>query len=132
MPDDDDAPPDPDAPMAPPVSEGPAMFWPELCGAVRKELKPPVFGFFAASPSAPIQGLLKGNRLELLCNNTFVAESINKPEILEVVSRKASSILGRNVTAFSVDTTRQNKANPRLEQLMDFGRTHPDIVKIKK
>ena len=132
LPDDDDAPPDPDAPMAPPVSEGPAMFWPELCGAVRKELKPPVFGFFAASPSAPIQGLLKGNRLELLCNNTFVAESINKPEILEVVSRKASSILGRNVTAFSVDTTRQNKANPRLEQLMDFGRTHPDIVKIKK
>jgi len=132
LPDDRDAPPEfPEEPPAP-QNEAPPHFWPELCGAVRKELKPPAFGFFASTPNAPVQGRVQGNRLELLCSNTFVAETINKPEILEVVSRKASAMLGRSVTAFSVDTTRQNKANPRLEQLMDFGRNHPDIVKIKK
>ena len=106
-------------------------FWPELCGAVRKELKPPVFGFFAATASAPIQGKLIGNRLELCCNNTFVAESINKPEVLEVVSRKASAMLGKPVTAFSVDMTKKAADNPRLEQLMNFSREHSDIIKIK-
>ena len=132
LPDDADAPPEfPEEPPAP-RNETPSHFWPELCGAVRKELKPPAFGFFAATPNAPIQGVVKGNRLELLCANSFVAQTIDKPEILEVVSRKASAMLGKSVTAFSVDTTRQNKANPRLDQLIDFGKNHPDIVKIKK
>ena len=106
-------------------------FWPELCGAVRKELKPPVFGFFAATPNAPIQGSLNGNRLELRCNSTFVAQAIDKPDILEVVSRKASAMLGRPVRAFSVDMTKKAADNPRLEQLMNFGREHSDIIKIK-
>ena len=131
LPDDDDAPPALDEPMIPSREEIPMGFWPELCGSVRKELKPPVFGFFAATPNAPIRGSLKGNRLELLCNNTFVAEAINKPEILEVVSRKASAMLGRPITAFSVDMTQKAADNSRLEQLMNFGREHSDIIKIK-
>ena len=131
LPDDDDAPPVLDEPMIPSREEIPMGFWPELCGSVRKELKPPVFGFFAATPNAPIRGSLKGNRLELLCNNTFVAEAINKPEILEVVSRKASAMLGRPITAFSVDMTKKAADNSRLEQLMNFGREHSDIIKIK-
>ena len=131
LPDDDDAPPALDEPMIPSREEIPMGFWPELCGSVRKELKPPVFGFFAATPNAPIRGSLKGNRLELLCNNTFVAEAINKPEILEVVSRKASAMLGRPITAFSVDMTKKAADNSRLEQLMNFGREHSDIIKIK-
>ena len=131
LPDDDDAPPALDEPMIPSREEIPMGFWPELCGSVRKELKPPVFGFFAATPNAPIRGSLKGNRLELLCNNTFVAEAINKPEILEVVSRKASAMLGRPITAFSVDMTKKAADNSRLDQLMNFGREHSDIIKIK-
>ena len=131
LPDDDDAPPAMDEPIAQPRSEMPMGFWPELCGSVRKELKPPVFGFFAATPNAPIQGSLNGNRLELRCNSTFVAQAIDKPDILEVISRKASAMLGRPVRAFSVDMTKKAADNPRLEQLMNFGREHSDIIKIK-
>ena len=131
LPDDCDAPPAMDEPIPQPRSEMPMGFWPELCGSVRKELKPPVFGFFAATPNAPIQGSLNGNRLELRCNSTFVAQAIDKPDILEVVSRKASAMLGRPVRAFSVDMTKKAADNPRLEQLMNFGREHSDIIKIK-
>ena len=131
MPDDDDAPPEMQEQAAPTVPQMPMGFWPELCNAVRKELKPPVFGFFAATPSAPIQGALQGATLELRCNNTFVAEAINKPDILEVVSRKASAMLGRPVKALPVDMTKKAADNPRMEQLMTFSRAHSDIIKIK-
>ena len=51
--------------------------------------------------------------------------------ILEIVSRKASSILGRQIGVFVVDMTQKPMRNPRMAQLMDFGKNHPDIVKIK-
>ena len=56
---------------------------------------------------------------------------MDKPEILEVVSRKASAMLNRPVRAFTVDVTAKPAGNPRMEQLMNFGRAHSDIVKIK-
>ncbi len=131
MPDDDDAPP---LPEEPPIqqSEAPMGFWSELCGAVRKELKPPISGFFAATPNAPVQGSLVGNKLELRCSNAFTSQMLDKPEILEVVSRKASAMLGKQVRAVPVDMTAKPAGNPRMEQLMSFGRNHPDIVKIKE
>ena len=131
MPDDDDAPP---LPEEPPIqqSEAPMGFWSELCGAVRKELKPPISGFFAATPNAPVQGSLVGNKLELRCSNAFTSQMLDKPEILEVVSRKASAMLGKQVRAVPVDMMAKPAGNPRMEQLMSFGRNHPDIVKIKE
>ena len=90
MPDDADAPPmmEEDLPPQPRPSEAPAGFWPELCGAVRKELGPPISGFFAPTPNAPVQGALIGGTLELRCGNDFISKMLDKPEILEVVSRK--------------------------------------------
>ena len=132
IPDDADAPPVEDEPPVPPQSEAPMGFWSDLCGAVRKELKPPAFGFFTATPNGPIQGVLAENRLELRCGNKFIAESIDKPDILEVVSRKAGAMLGRPVRAVVVDQSAKPAGNPRLEQLMNFGRAHSDIVKIKE
>ena len=131
LPGDEDAPPMEDEP---PVqrNEAPMGFWTDLCGAVRKELKPPAFGFFNATPNAPMQGALVGDRLELRCSNTFIAETINKPEILETVSRKASSMLSRPIRAVVVDLSAKPAGNPRMEQLMNFGRAHSDIIKIKK
>ena len=131
LPDDDDVPP---LPEEPPVqqSEAPMGFWSELCGAVRKELKPPISGFFAATPNAPVQGALVGNKLELRCSNAFTSQMLDKPEILEVVSRKASAMLGRPVRVVPVDMTAKPAGNPRMEQLMNFGRAHSDIVKIKE
>ena len=98
---------------------------------MRKELKPPASGFFAPSPNAPIQGVLQGNKLELRCSNTFTMETINKPEILEVVSRKASAQLGRRITASAVDMAAKPANNPRMEQLLNFGKAHADVVRIK-
>ena len=134
MPDDADAPPGEDGPMMPPPppqSDGPIGFWSDLVSAVRKELRPPGSGFFTNSPQAPVRGVLRGNRLELHCSNKFIAESIDKPEILETVSRKAGAMLGQPVRVFIVDLTAKPAGNPRMEQLMKFGMEHSDIVKIK-
>ena len=132
-PDDDDAPPEAeDSPAPKPQNDAPAGFWLDLCGGVRKELKPPVTGFFAGTPNAPVQGVLTGGKLELQCTNTFTAQMLDKPEILEVVSRKAAVMLNRQIQAVVVDLSAKPKGNPRMEQLMQFGREHADIVKIKE
>ena len=132
-PDDDDAPPEAeDSPVPKPQNDAPAGFWLDLCGGVRKELKPPVTGFFAGTPNAPVQGVLTGGKLELQCTNAFTAQMLDKPEILEVVSRKAAVMLNRQIQAVVVDLSAKPKGNPRMEQLMQFGREHADIVKIKE
>lgn len=132
LPGDEDVPPAQDAPSGNRQSDAPMGFWSDLCGAIRKELKPPAFGFFTATPNAPIQGVLVGDQLELRCSNTFIAETINKPDILEVVSRKAGAMLGRQIRAVAVDQSAKPARNPRMEQLMSFGRQHSDIVRIKE
>ena len=137
---DDDRPPMPGDEDAPPISdegppepnETPIGFWSDLCGAVRKELKPPVSGFFAVTPNAPVQGSLKGDTLELRCGNDFITKMLDRPDILEVVSRKASAILNRPIRTVLVDITAKPMQNPRMDQLMKFGREHADIVTIKK
>ena len=131
MPDDQDAPPEQaEAIPAPKPSEAPEGFWAELCGAIRKELKPPISGFFAVSPNTPLQGALVGDTLELRCGNDFIAKMLDKPEILEVVSRKTGAMLNRPVRVTVVDMTAKPVGNPRMEQLMKFGRDHSDIIKI--
>ena len=132
MPGDEDAPPVADELMAVPRNDAPVGFWSELCGNVRKELKPPISGFFSASDKAPVMGALAGNTLELRCTNDFTAKMLDRPDILEVVSRKASAMLNRPVRAVVVDINAKPAGNPRMEQLMQFGRDHADIVKIKK
>lgn len=131
MPTDEDAPPEEGEAVSQPVSEAPPGFWPDLCALVRKELKPPAFGFFTAAPNAPMRGVIQGDKLELRCDSGFIAETINKPEILEVVARKAGAMLGRPIQAVVIDLSAKPGLNPRMEQLMNFGRTHGDIVKIK-
>ena len=133
FPDDADIPPEPgDVPAAPQQDDTPVGFWSELCGGVRKELKPPISGFFAGTPNAPVQGTLIGDRLELRCANDFTAQMLDKPEILEVAGRKASAMLGRPVRACVVDSSAKPKGNPRMDRLMQFGREHSDIIKIKE
>ena len=117
---------------APPLrNDAPPGFWTELAAAARRELKPPASGFFAVSPNSPLQGVLVGDRLELRCSNAFTAQTIDKAEILEVVSRKAGAQLGRPIRAVVVDLTAKPRNNPRMEQLLAFGREHSDVVKIK-
>ena len=115
------------------VSEDvPVGFWTDLFSGLRQELKPPVSGFFTTTPNAPVSGELRGNRVVLKCVNDFALQLVNKPEILQTVSRKASAILGRQVMTVAVDQTAKPEINDRLERLIDFGKAHSDIVNIKE
>lgn len=128
LPDDDDAPPEE---AAPPVNEAPMGFWTDLCAAVRQELKPPAIGFFTTSPNAPVQGMLVGDTLELRCAGAFPAQILGRPEILEVVARKACAMLGRPIRVQTVDMSERPASSARMEQLMRFGKEHSDVVKIR-
>ena len=114
-----------------PAEDAPMGFWTDLVSAVRKELKPPCNGFFATTPDAPVQGVLRGNQVVLRCDNDFILGMVDKPEIFELVARKASAILGRSVSVIAEDRSAKPAANRRMEQLLDFGRTHSDIVRVK-
>ena len=113
-------------------TEAPIGFWTDVVAAVRKELKPPACGFFATTPSAPVKGILSGNIVILQCSNNFALEMVNKPEILALVARKASSILGYQVTAKAVDATAAPSKNARMESLLNFGKEHPNIINIQE
>ena len=49
------------------------------------------------------KGAIVGDVLELRCTNDFTAQTIDKPHILEILSRKAGAQLGRPVQAKVVD-----------------------------
>ena len=132
FPDDEDVPPIEQEMLEEPVSEAPVGFWTDLAAQIRKELRPPIAGFFMPSPTAPVQGVLQGNELKILCANSFTVELINKPEVLTVVNRKAAAMLGRQVRTVVVDKTAVRDTGARLNKLLDFGRAHPDIVRIKE
>ena len=136
LPGDEDAPPAEDEPAAVPKpasnTQAPAGFWTDLMTASRKELKPPASGFFVAAQNSPLRGALKGDVLEMRCLNAFVADTVNKPDILEVVTRKASALLGRPVRVTVVDMSAKPANNPQMEKLLNFGRAHSDVVKIKE
>ena len=128
MPDDEDAPP---VMEVEPVAVAPVGFWTDLACSIRRELKPPVSGFFAPTPNAPVQGILQGNKLILRCANSFTQEMVNKTAIVELVSRKASAQLGHPVTVSVVDKTERLEDNAKMEGLLSFGRAHSDIIHIK-
>ena len=121
----------PAAPVEAPQT-APAGFWTELMAAVKQELKPPVSGFFVTTPNGNIQGKLVGDKVVLNCANGFIMEQVNKPEILSIVARKASAMLGRNVMASVVDRSVKPENHAQMEQLMRFGREHSDIINIKE
>ena len=133
IPDDDDAPPvfDEVAQQAPQQDPAFAGFWVDMVSDIRKELKPPASGFFVTTQNAPVEGVLQGNKLELLCAAAFIVDVINKPEILEMISRKASAKLGRPIRAVAVDKTAVNVKSKQMEQLLRFGKEHSDIITIK-
>ncbi len=131
LPDDRDAPPVEKEEPVPVLDQAPVGFWTDISAQIRSELKPPVSGFFVSTPNAPVQGVLKGNRLVLVCANSFIMEIINKPEILELVSRKASAKLGTPIGVITADKTISGTKSEQMEQLLQFGRDHSDVIKIK-
>ena len=135
---DDDVPPPPDDTDAPPEEEAapaapqPVGFWTDLVAAVRTELPGPAASHFTTNPNAPVQGILQGNTLVLRCVDAFTQGRVDKPEILQVVTRKASALLQRQITVKTMDASAAPAQNHKMDQLMTFGRNHPDLVNIKK
>ncbi len=111
--------------------EAPVGFWTDIAVSLRKELKPPVVGFFTTTENAPVRGELRGKQLVLVCANKFTMEIVNKPEILSLVSIKASAKLGYQVSVSVTDKTGSSSSNAHMEQLLSFGRSHEEIVNIK-
>ena len=113
------------------VDQTPVGFWTDVAAAVRKELNPALTGFFATTPNAPLRGILADEKLVLACENRFVMDIVNKPDVLELVARKASAKLKRPIRVVVSDNTSIEERNERMEQLLNFGRAHGDIIKIK-
>ena len=132
LPDDDDAPPVDDQMIpAEAADEAPFGFWVDMVAEIRRELKPPASGFFVSTPNAPIEGRLSGNKLELLCTAAFIVDVVNKPEILEMISRKASAKVGKPIRVTVVDKNAVNVQSKQMEKLIQFGKEHSDIITIK-
>jgi DNA polymerase-3 subunit gamma/tau len=112
--------------------EAPVGFWADIVAGVKAELSPAFRGFFAISPNSPIRGILSGDRLLLICTNKYVIEMVNKPDIISLVARKASAKLGRPVRVAVTDGSGVPESSAQLEQLLDFGRSHSDIIKISE
>ncbi len=115
-----------------PQDEAPIGFWPDLVAQIRTSLKPPMSSFFVTTPNAPVQGILQGNRLVLLCASDFAVGMVNKPELLSMISQKASAKLGRQITVVATDKMSGVQKNEQMQKLLEFGRNHSDIVRIKE
>ena len=129
-PSDEDAPPIMEEQPVTVQPETPIGFWSDVVDGLRKELPPHIAGLFSASENAQISGELRGNVLVLKCATTFMMDMVNKPEILSPVQRKASAILGSPLTVELEDSSAKPVNNRGMEQLLDFGRAHSDVIKI--
>ena len=132
FPDDRDAPPEPFEQNVLPESDAPVGFWTDVAAAVRKEVKPPALGFFTVTQNPAVNGILRGSELLLVCSSPFVAGIVNKPEILDVVTQKASARIGRRISVKVTDSTAASGKSEQMEQLIRFGKAHPDFVNIKE
>jgi DNA polymerase-3 subunit gamma/tau len=112
--------------------QAPVGFWTDVATAVKKELSPSMCGFFATTPNAPLRGVLNEDKLYLVCSNKFVMDIINKPEVLELVVRKASAMVGKPLRIVITDQTYTPQNTNYMDQLLDFGRAHSGVINIKE
>ena len=114
------------------TDEAPVGFWADVVASVRAELSPVLRGFFITTDNAPLRGILAGEELVIACENKFVLDIVSKPEITELVARKASAKLGRPIRVRITDSTGLNEKNKQMEQLLNFGRSHRDFINISE
>ena len=131
MPDDHDAPPEPDM-VQHAAKEAPIGLWTDIVSQVRRELNPSLASFFATTQNAPVQGVLRDNEFVLLCSNQFIVDMMNKPEVLELVARKVSAALGRPIRVKAMDKTAKQTSSQQMEQLLAFGRANPERININE
>jgi hypothetical protein len=79
-----------------------------------------------------LYGTVNGDKLYLVCANKFTVDIINKPDVLDIVARKASAKLGRPVRVIATDESVSTGKSQQMEQLLNFGKMHNTIVTIKE
>ena len=133
MPGDADAPPEPvpPEPVRQPVYEVPVGFWTDLVSRFAPELNPVLRGFFTVGPNAAVQGVLKPPILELQCTNDYVYDTLNRPELLALIGNKATAMVGQPIRAAAVNMTARPKTSGSFQNLVEFGKAHPEIIKLK-
>lgn len=118
-------------PVEPEPQTLPNGFWQELVQRLRVQMKPYYSAFFSDTPDAPVSGRVVERFLLLSAQDSFTADRLNKPEVLQTVTECASALLGRPVTA-KFDTAQKNTGGTAaLEQLISRGKQFPDIVELK-
>jgi DNA polymerase-3 subunit gamma/tau len=109
--------------------EAPVGFWADIAAQLRKELRPPESAYFGGTA---VEGKLQNGKLMLVCSNIFTKDSINKPAVLALVEQKASAKLGAPVKVTVVEQAEMQGNNGQMDELLNFGRTHSDVIKIKE
>ncbi len=124
-----------DAPSAEeqlPPAELPVGFWPDLAERVRRRVSPPIGGFFSAREDCPVRAYIREDRVGLVCQTSDVAKILEQHGVVPIASQEASLLLGRPMRAVIVDKAKIKGRNAGMEQLIHFGKNHPDTIKIKE
>ena len=114
------------------VDEAPVGFWSDVTAAVKRELTPSMCGFFGTTENAPVRGVVMADKLYLVCTNNFVMEIINKPEVMNLVARKAAAVAGKPLKMVITDNARSVEKTCNLDALLDFAREHSGVISIKE
>ncbi len=125
-PDDHDA-----LPQERPPEEPPMGFWPDLAERIRAQVPPPIGGFFNAREKCPVKAYIREDRVGLVCQTSAVAKILEQYDVVPIASAEASKLLGRPMRAVIVDKAKIKQESAGMQQLINFGKAHPDTIKIK-
>lgn len=129
MPDDAEAPPESAEPESLP-QEAPSGLLGRFVQPGSGRAGPAGGGLFHPCAGCPVQGVLKGDWLELQCVNGFVRDMVNKPEILQRIGQRLWNA-GPPVQVRVTDLQAKPKTGENLQALLEFGKNHSDIIKVK-
>lgn len=117
------------APEHEPSDELPVTFWADLSDSVRK-WKPSLGGYFNTNEAKLLVPALQGDLLDLIAANDMVKSIVDKEEVRDFISQRASALLHRAIRVrITVRGARRGEDDP-LRRLVDYGREHPDVVHV--
>ena len=108
----------------------PVGFWADLVNKIKPELKLSVRGFFSTGDKAQLSPELQGQTLLLHAENDWVRSMVNDEPTRQILAGGASALLGRPVTV-RIDCGGDMGQGDPLQAVLEFGKQHEQIVKIK-
>lgn len=103
--------------------------WDDVSQQIAKEVQPQWSSIFADKQL--IKGYFRGPQLFLVCNNTYIKETLHKPEVNELITRKASAQKGKPIKVVVTDDASAISRAGDMEQFLRFGQEFPGIVNFK-